>query len=121
MSVHQEKRRWSIRSLPGEMKMSTPTSSGNGTTAVKADYEALKNDIRMLRADLSALVQDTGKVAADEARRQAAKAGKVADVAAKQVAQYRTVVEDKVRDHPFAAIGIALAAGFIVASLGRRR
>jgi ElaB/YqjD/DUF883 family membrane-anchored ribosome-binding protein len=94
MSFQQEKRRWSIRSLPGEMKMSTPTSSGNGTTAVKADYEALKNDIRMLRADLSALVQ---------------------------VAQYRSVVEDKVRDHPFAAIGIALAAGFIVASLGRRR
>lgn len=101
--------------------MSTPTSTGNGASAVKADYEALKNDIKLLRADLASLVQDTGKVAADEARRQAAKAGKVADVAVKQAAQYRSIVEDKVRDHPFAAIGIALAAGFIVASLGRRR
>jgi ElaB/YqjD/DUF883 family membrane-anchored ribosome-binding protein len=101
--------------------MSTSTTTpGNGSTAVKSDYEALKNDIKTLRADLSALVSDTGKVASEEAKRQAAKASRAAEGAGKQMAEYRDIVEDKVRDHPFAAIGIALAAGFIVASLGRR-
>ncbi|MDZ4759759.1 MAG: hypothetical protein SGJ21_01635 [Alphaproteobacteria bacterium] len=93
---------------------------GAGLTAGKSDYDALKNDIKALRADLSALVQDTGKVAGEEAKRQAEKARMLADSAGKQMTEYRDVVEDKVRDHPFAAIGIALAAGFIVASLGRR-
>ena len=97
------------------------TPAGNGTSAAKADYDALKADLKALRADLAALVNDTGKMAGEEAKRQYAKAQKLAGDAGKKATEYRDIVEDKVRDHPFAAIGIALAAGFLVASLARRR
>lgn len=100
--------------------MSATTPSGNGASA-KADYDALKADLKALRADLAALVNDTGKIATEEAKRQSAKAQKLADDAGKKAGEYRDIIEDKVRDHPFAAIGIALAAGFIVASMARRR
>jgi ElaB/YqjD/DUF883 family membrane-anchored ribosome-binding protein len=101
---------------------SSTTTSGNGVSAgVKSDYEALKNDVKALREDIAALAKDAGKAASSEAQRQAKKAEKYVDSARTQAGEYRDIVEDKVRDHPFAAIGIALAAGFIVASLGRRR
>src|ERR1700742_4627715 len=96
---------------------SSTTTTGNGAGAVKSDYDALKNDVKALRDDLAALAQNAGRAASEEARRHAKKAGKYAEGAGKQVEEYRDLVEDKVRDHPFAAIGIALAAGFIVASL----
>ena len=99
----------------------TTTGTGAPASAVKSDYDALKNDVKALREDIAALAQDAGKAAGAEARRQAKKAEKYVDSAGKQASEYRDIVEDKVRDHPFAAIGIALAAGFIVASLGRRR
>jgi ElaB/YqjD/DUF883 family membrane-anchored ribosome-binding protein len=102
---------------------SSTTATGNGASAgaVKTDYEALKNDVKTLREDLAALAKDAGKAASTEAQRHARKAEKYVDNARTQAGEYRDIVEDKVRDHPFAAIGIALAAGFIVASLGRRR
>jgi ElaB/YqjD/DUF883 family membrane-anchored ribosome-binding protein len=101
--------------------MSATTPSGNGASAGKADYDALKADLKALRADLAALVNDTGKIASEEAKRQTVKARALADDAGKKATEYRDIVEDKVRDHPFAAIGIALAAGFVVASMARRR
>lgn len=101
---------------------STTSSTGNGASAAaaKADFDALKNDMKALRADLAALVQDTGKIASEEARRQFKRAEGLADDARKQASEYRDVLEDKVREHPFAAVGIALAAGFVLASLARR-
>jgi oligopeptidase A len=36
-------------------------------------------------------------------------------------ARFRDALEDKVREHPFAAVGIALAAGFMIAALTSRR
>jgi ElaB/YqjD/DUF883 family membrane-anchored ribosome-binding protein len=102
---------------------SSTTSTGNGSSAhaAKTDIDALKNDMKALREDLAALLQDSGKAATEEARRQARKATDMADTAGKHALEYRDIVEDKVRDHPFAAIGIALAAGFVFASMGRRR
>ncbi len=102
---------------------SSTTTTGNGANAgsAKTEYEALKNDVKALREDIAALAQDAGKAARGEAKRQTAKAEKYVDGARKEATEYRDLVEDKVRDHPFAAIGIALAAGFIVASMGRRR
>jgi len=100
--------------------MGSPSNTNSGVAAVKADYEAIKTDIKNLQADLSSLVADTGRVAGEEARRQAERASRLASGAGRQLASYRGAVEDKVRDHPFAAIGLAMAAGFIVASLMRR-
>jgi len=105
--------------------MSSSTStSGNGApgaAAMKSDFEALKNDMKALRADLAALVKDTGALASEEAKRQAVRAGKLAEDARDHASEYKDVLEDKVREHPFAAVGIALAAGFVVAALTSRR
>jgi ElaB/YqjD/DUF883 family membrane-anchored ribosome-binding protein len=105
--------------------MSSSTSTtGNGApgaVAMKTDFEALKNDMKALRADLAALLKDTGAVASDEAKRAAARAGKLAEGARDQASEYRDALEDKVREHPFAAVGIALAAGFILAAMTSRR
>jgi ElaB/YqjD/DUF883 family membrane-anchored ribosome-binding protein len=88
---------------------------------MKTDFEALKNDMKALRADLAALLKDTGVVASEEAKRAAARAGKLAEGARDQASEYKDVLEDKVREHPFAAVGIALAAGFILAAITSRR
>ncbi|MDP3740536.1 MAG: DUF883 C-terminal domain-containing protein [Hyphomonadaceae bacterium] len=105
--------------------MSSSTSTtGNGapaSAAMKTDFEALKNDMKALRADLAALLKDTGAIASEEAKRAAARAGKVADSARDQATEYKDVLEDKVREHPFAAVGIALAAGFVLAALTTSR
>jgi ElaB/YqjD/DUF883 family membrane-anchored ribosome-binding protein len=105
--------------------MSSSTSTtGNGApgaAAMKTDFEALKNDMKALRADLATLLKDTGAVAGEEAKRAAVRAGRLAEDARDQATEYKDVLEDKVREHPFAAVGIALAAGFILASLTSRR
>ena len=41
--------------------------------------------------------------------------------AGEKAVEFRDAVGDKVREHPFAAIGIALAAGYLIASLSNRR
>jgi ElaB/YqjD/DUF883 family membrane-anchored ribosome-binding protein len=105
--------------------MSSSTSTtGNGApgaAAMKTDFEALKNDMKALRADLAALLKDTGVVASEEAKRAAARAGKLAEGARDHASEYKDALEDKVREHPFAAVGIALAAGFILAAMTSRR
>jgi ElaB/YqjD/DUF883 family membrane-anchored ribosome-binding protein len=105
--------------------MSSSTSTtGNGApgaAVMKTDFEALKNDMKALRADLAALVKDTGVVASEEAKRAAARAGRLAEGARDQASEYKDALEDKVREHPFAAVGIALAAGFILAAMTSRR
>ena len=106
------------------MSSSTSTTGGNGApgaAAMKTDFEALKNDVKALRADLAALVKDTGAVAGEEAKRAAARANKLAEGARDQASEYKDALEDQVREHPFAAVGIALAAGFILASMTSRR
>ncbi len=103
---------------------SSTTSTGNGApgaNAMKTDFDALKNDMKALRADLAALLKDTGAVASEEARRAAAHAGKLAEGARDQASEYKDALEDKVREHPFAAVGIALAAGFVLAALTTSR
>jgi ElaB/YqjD/DUF883 family membrane-anchored ribosome-binding protein len=102
---------------------SSTSTTGNGapTGASKTDFEALKNDMKALRADLAALVKDTGAIASNEARKAGERAGRLANDAGKQALEYRDAIEDKVREHPFAAVGIALAAGFVIAALTSRR
>ena len=88
--------------------MSTPSSSGNGIPG-KTDFDTLKSDMKALREDLATLVKDTGAFAASQA-----------EDAGEKAVEYREAVADKVREHPLAAISIALAAGYVLASMSRR-
>lgn len=96
------------------------TPNGNGASASKADYDTLKADLNALREDFMSLATNSGKIASDQMKGITRQASKYADVAGKEIGKYRDVAEDKIRDHPFAAVGIALAAGFLIASLRRR-
>lgn len=100
--------------------MSTPTSTpGNGTPG-KTDFDTLKNDMKALREDLATLLKDTGAFAASQAKVAGDKGRALASDAGDKAVEYRDAVADKVREHPFAAIGIALAAGFVLASMSRK-
>ena len=99
--------------------MSTPTSASGGTP--KADIDTLKSDMKALREDLATLLKDTGNVASQQAKAAAARAKEMAGDAGEKAVEFRDAVGDKVREHPFAAIGIALAAGFVLASLSNRK
>jgi ElaB/YqjD/DUF883 family membrane-anchored ribosome-binding protein len=100
---------------------STTSTPGNGNTAGKTDLETLKNDMKALRADLAALLRDTGSLAQEQAKTAAAKGRALAEDAGEKAVEYKEAVADKVREHPLAAVGIALAAGFVLASLSSRR
>lgn len=100
--------------------MSTSSSaSGNGTPG-KADFDTLKSDMKALREDLATLLKDTGSFAAQQAKVAGEKGRALADDAGERAIEYRDAVADKVREHPLAAVGIALAAGYLIASLARK-
>jgi ElaB/YqjD/DUF883 family membrane-anchored ribosome-binding protein len=101
-------------------------------TVLKSDVDALRQDLDALRKDLSRLAQDARKVAGEELRKTADRAGaefeklgertgEWSEDARRRASETRDLVEDRIREHPFAAIGIALAAGFLVAAISRRR
>jgi uncharacterized protein YjbJ (UPF0337 family) len=84
------------------------------------EIQALKDDMKAVRGDLAALAEKAGEVANNEAKRQAGKAEALAGDAKAAVESYADLLEDKVRAHPLASVGIALFAGMVISSMGRR-
>jgi ElaB/YqjD/DUF883 family membrane-anchored ribosome-binding protein len=76
--------------------------------------------MKALREDLATLIKDTGAFAASQARVAGEKSRELAEDAGEKAIAYREAVADKVREHPLAAIGIALAAGYVLAAMSRR-
>ena len=99
--------------------MSTPSSTGNGTPG-KTDFDTLTRDMLELREDHATLIKDTGAFAASQASVAGEKSRELAEDAGEKAIEYREAVADKVREHPLAAIGIALAAGYVLAAMSRR-
>ncbi len=100
--------------------MSTSSSASGSGTPGKTDFDTLRNDLKAVREDLATLLKDTGALAAQQAKAAAEKGRELASDAGEKAIAYRDAVADKVREHPFAAIGIALAAGYLIASLSRK-
>jgi ElaB/YqjD/DUF883 family membrane-anchored ribosome-binding protein len=90
------------------------------TFGLHHEIQALKDDLKAVRSDLTALAEKAGGIAGDEARRQAGKAGAMAGDAKAAAETYLDLLEDKVRAHPLAAVGVALMAGMAISSLSRR-
>lgn len=97
------------------------TQTSSADSVAQADLEALKRDIRELREDFAALGRDAGRAFRHEANRQAKRAAHLAEDAGEKAEEAASAVQGVVREHPFAALGIALAAGFLVAALSTRR
>ena len=77
--------------------------------------------MKALREDLATLLKDTGTLAAQQAKVAGDKGRELAEDAGEKAVEYREAVADKVREHPLAAIGIALAAGYVLASMSSRK
>lgn len=105
-------------------------NEGNGVTAAAAklavdgDVSALRKDIDALREDVSALLKHSGKLADVKARQNieaGVEAGKdAADKAAKSIRSASNAVEDRIRENPLAAVGVALGAGVALSMLYRK-
>lgn len=98
----------------------TSSTSETDNTSGSPDFDTLKNHVRTLRDDLGSLLRDAAKVAQDQAKAYAAKGQAQAEGVGDKAAEYREAVIDRVREHPLAAVGIALAAGAVLASLSRK-
>lgn len=88
--------------------------------AVANDVDAIKADVSALRDDLRALIADAGKVAKLKSERGVEHGKEIAGSAQESLEKTKATLEDKVRERPFAAIGIALGAGFLMSALTRR-
>ncbi|MFT3724656.1 MAG: hypothetical protein QM773_13865 [Hyphomonadaceae bacterium] len=93
-----------------------PTAAEKSTS----DLDQVKEHLSAIRDDFASLASATATLTANKAKKQARRAGEFAEDAAAQAATYRDAVVDKVKDHPLAAIGIAVLAGAILSSMGRR-
>ncbi len=104
-------------------------NEGNGATAaaakpaVEGDVNALRKDIDALREDVGALLKHSGKFA-DVKTRQNIEAGleagkEAADKAAKTFKAASGEGENRIRENPLAAVGIALGAGVLISMLYR--
>lgn len=103
------------------------TNNAAAVTAKKAmdsDVGALRKDIDALRADVSALLKHSGTYADVTAREKIEKgveAGKdAADKAASSIKEASHAVEDRIRENPLAAVGVALGAGVVLSMLYRK-
>jgi ElaB/YqjD/DUF883 family membrane-anchored ribosome-binding protein len=90
------------------------------TFGLHHEIQALKDDMKAVRSDLAALAEKAGEVAGAEAKRQAGKAEALAGDAKAAAESYADLLEDKIRTHPLASVGIALVAGMVISSMGRR-
>ena len=89
--------------------------------SVDSDIDELRNDLKALRGDLSKLLSDTGSYASAKSREGIERSKEWSDRAQQGVDEARTTVEDKVRENPLAAIGIAMGVGALLSYVSSRR
>ena len=116
--------------------MQSLTSGSNAlpgaSPQVNADIDRLREDFRTFLTDLQTLMRNAGNLSGEgaalarqEISRRLADAqerfGEFRQTANDQAMRLRTTTEDYVRREPFKAVGIAAAAGALVALLLSRR
>jgi ElaB/YqjD/DUF883 family membrane-anchored ribosome-binding protein len=113
--------RRSILPEAGDFHMATaPTTLDKPEIKPASDLEQVMEHVRAIREDFTALAATTASLAAKHAKSQGARVGRLTEGVAGKAATYRDAVEDKVKDHPLAAVGLAALAGLALASLKRR-
>lgn len=100
--------------------MSTPAETKTFATSLEDDYAELKHYVGEIIEDFAALKTVTVKLAANRAHSQVEHMMDLADHAREMVADYHERANVIIRERPFAAIGAALAAGFVLGALRRR-
>lgn len=88
---------------------------------VDSDLDELRGDLRALREDLRKLLTDTGTLASAKSKRSIERGIELTESAQKNFDSARHSLEDKVRENPLTAVGIALGAGALISFLSSRR
>lgn len=88
---------------------------------VDSDLDELRGDLKALRADLSKLLTDTGTLASVKSKQSIERGREFSENAQKSLDTARTTLEEKVRENPLTAVGLALGAGALISFLSSRR
>lgn len=94
--------------------------NGEAENASRAEVQALREDLAALRSDIKSLWSDAEDAVGAATRKQFANGKATADKAREQATKAKEAAEDKVRDHPYAAVLIALGVGAILGLTQRR-
>mgnify|MGYP006280804541 CR=1 FL=1 len=98
----------------------TRSRRDNAADQTSADITALRDDLASLREDVGKLFSHAGDYAGARSREGLERGREVADEARRHLDEGRGAAEDTIRRHPFAAVGVALGAGLLIATLSRR-
>ena len=93
--------------------MSTVSSSKSAEQTLQDDIAQLREDLGQLREDVSSLAGDLLGVAKE------GMSGAV-DSAKKRTQEAADDLEEKIVEHPLAAVGIALGVGILIGAILRR-
>lgn len=88
--------------------------------ALRNDLEAIKADLAQLRGDLKDLTRDLGSVAREQV---ASAKDRMTDAAGKAYEKGKDAAhsaDQVVREHPWAAVGVAFAVGLMLGAVLRR-
>jgi ElaB/YqjD/DUF883 family membrane-anchored ribosome-binding protein len=88
---------------------------------VDSDLDELRGDLNALRSDLAKLLSDTGTLASAKSKQGLDRGRELTENARKEIDTARHSLEDKVRENPLTAVGIALGAGALISFLSARR
>lgn len=102
------------------MAQSTSISPAKARPKSEADIDTLKSDMATLREDVSKLIDNMGSIARRESGRGLEKGRQAADQAAEKLSDARSSLEERVRENPLAAIGLAVGAGVLLSTIMRR-
>ncbi|OLF77666.1 hypothetical protein AWH62_03050 [Maricaulis sp. W15] len=110
--------------MPTKTEAKTAQANGQARDAarsVNADMDELRDDLKALRGDLSKLLSDTGSYASAKSRAGLERSKDLTQSAQKSLEDTRETVEDKVRENPLAALGIAVGVGALLSYVSSRR
>lgn len=100
----------------------TPSSPDKPVASASppADLGEVLEHLKAIKEDVLGLAESTRKLAAGQAKAQTRRVADLAEAAKDRATEYRDLAADMVKQHPFAAVGIGVAAGLLLAALARR-
>ena len=88
-----------------------------GSSADTSIHDALRQDVQSLQADVSALLKTVAAFTEGAAEKGLREGRNAAEKASWKAEEAKNQLETQIRARPMAAIGIAAAAGFLIAAL----
>lgn len=98
----------------------TATTTEKLAARATGDFDEVFEHLGAIKEDLAALGHATRTLAKEKARNQIHRISELAETAADKAAAYRDQATDTIKEHPFAAVGVGVLAGLVLAAALRR-